>query len=432
MTTTSSAPRPHALLITLAIALLAAGIAFAQGATNQADPDAWPQFRGPQQTGKVDGAALASSWPADGPSVNWRVPLGSGFSSISAVDGRLFTLFGERGSSHVGAFDASTGKRLWTHRLGKERRDQFGDGPRATPTVHDGVVYAVGELGALVALDAATGKVRWQHDLADRFDARIPTWGISSSPLVVDDLLLHNVGGKRGYLIVAFNLADGKVAWHTGSGKPGYATPLDVTLGGVRQAVFFAGEEIISVKPDDGTVLWQRPWRTSYDVNAAMPIFLAPDKIFISSGYDVGAIVLQVAKRSDGSLAVETAWKGRGMKNQYSSSVLHDGTIYGFDDSILKAIDPATGDTRWRARGFGHGSLIYADGHLIVLGDRGKLALVEASPTGYVEKASTDMLSGKHWTAPTLYDGQLLIRNEKELISLKVSTSGGESSRAGR
>ncbi|NJL29207.1 MAG: PQQ-binding-like beta-propeller repeat protein [Thermoanaerobaculia bacterium] len=188
----------------------------------------------------------------------------------------------------------------------------------------------------------------------------------------------------------------------------------------MRQAIVFSGTVVLGLAPADGSLLWLRGWRTSYDVNAATPIFLPPNRLFVSSGYDTGAEVFQLAV-GPRSVTVKDVWSSREMKNQFSSSVHLDGTIYGFNNRNLQAIDAATGEVRWRKGGFGHGSLLAADGRLIVLGDAGQLVLAEANPKRFVEQAAAQPLTGKHWTVPTLYGGRLYLRNESELVCLKIA-----------
>jgi hypothetical protein len=189
--------------------------------------------------------------------------------------------------------------------------------------------------------------------------------------------------------------------------------------------IFFTGSRLVAVAPDDGKPLWDVRWKTSYDVNAATPIFIPPDRLFVASGYDTGAALFRI-EGGGGTARAEELWRTRGMKNQFSSSIYKDGYLYGFDNAILKCLDAATGEERWKARGFGHGSLTYADGHLIVLGDRGDLALVEATPEAYREKGRAAVLSGKCWTVPTLAGGRLYLRNEREIVALDVAGGGGK------
>jgi outer membrane protein assembly factor BamB len=282
------------------------------------------------------------------------------------------------------------------------------------------LLYALGAAGKLVAMEAATGKVRWRVDLADEYSARIPEWGLSSSPVVEGGMLLVTAGGGNGRSLLALDKATGKLIWDAESDRAGYSTPLVADLAGTRQALFFAGTSLISVSPRDGKRLWSVPWQTSYDVNAAMPVLVAPDKVFISSSYDTGGALLQVVSRG-GRPQVETVWRNRLMKNHFNSSVYAGGHLYGFDDSTLKCIESASAAERWKMRGFGKGSLLVADGHLWVLSDRGELALVALTPNAYQEKARAQVLTGKTWTMPTLAGKRLYVRSESELVALDVA-----------
>ena len=174
---------------------------------------------------------------------------------------------------------------------------------------------------------------------------------------------------------------------------------------------------VTAVTPAEGRLLWRHTWHTSYDVNAATPVFVAPDRIFISSGYDKGAALLRIKA---GGAGVEQVWQSRVMKNHMATSVLHQGHLYGFDAGILKCIEAASGESAWRKRGLGKGSLILADGHLFVLGEGGDLALVEATPIEYREKGRVEIFKSKCWTAPSLSGGKLYLRDEREIVCLDV------------
>lgn len=406
------------VLATAAAVHLVAAIA-TLAATQPAD---WPQYRGPSADG-ISTETGVTAWGDAGPAVIWRVPLGSGFSGLSAVGGRIYTLYGTGGKEHLGAFSAADGSLLWRLTLGAERADRFGSGPRATPILDGGTVYAVGALGTIVAADARSGKERWRVDAKQAFGARVPTWGVAAQLALIDGRLIHNSGGP-GHEVVALDPADGSLLWQTGNESAGYSQPLAIEVAGRRQIVVLSGSRLLGLDPAKGTMLWSEPWKTSYDVNAATPIFVPPDRLFVSTGYDTGAALFRIVASGEdagGKLRVQRVWSNRGMKNQFSSSVLHRGFIYGFDNKILKCLDAATGEERWATRGFGHGSLLWADGKLVILGDGGLLALAEATPEGYRELARAQPMEGKHWTVPTLYGGRLFIRNEKEMLCLKVS-----------
>lgn len=383
------------------------------------DPPSWPQFRGPRRDGVSTETGLLAGWSEAGPRVLWRHGLGGGFSGISYADGRLYTMFSEGSDEFLVSLDAASGKEVWRRRVGTTFKDRFGDGPRSTPTVVDGVAYTLGSKGQLAAWKAGDGAAVWSHDLVREYGAGVPTWGVASSPLVEGQLLLVDVGGKKDSSIVAFDKTSGKEVWRAQDDKAGYSAPLAITVGGLRQVLFLTGTRLVALAPEDGRRLWTVPWKTSYDVNASTPVFVPPDGVFVSTGYDVGAVLFKV-RVSDGRARVERVWQSREMRNKFSSSVLHEGHLYGFDEGTLKCIEAATGEPNWRTRGLGHGSLIIADGHLIALGDKGILVQAEATPEAYRETGRVRAFEGKTWTVPTLAGGRLYLRDENELISMDL------------
>ena len=411
-------------------ALLCSGILTASAAE-------WPQWRGPNRDGVSGEVGLLKEWSPNGPKVLWKVPLGEGFSGISVSQGRVYTMFSEGNDEFVVCLDATDGEEIWRFRSDKNYHEgQGGNGPRATPTIDGDLLFTISAYGKLYALNAANGQELWSHDLQQKFGSNMPRWGFSTSPLVDGELLLVEVGGKGEKSIVAFNKNSGDVIWSSHKDKLGYSSPIAITVKGVRQIICFTGTKLVSVSPTDGTIYWKYPWKTGYDVNAATPVFIPPDKVFISSGYDKGAAVLQMRvfvspdddraatdqiRENQGTVRIEEIWKNRKMKNQFASSVLHENYLYGFDNSILKCIEANTGEEQWKSRGFGKGTVILADGHLIILSDRGKLGLAEATPAGYIEKASAKVLSGLCWTAPTLAGGKLYVRNEEEIACLDIT-----------
>ena len=386
----------------------------------------WPQWRGPNRDGVSPQTGLLKEWPDGGPQVLWRVPLGEGFSGISVARGGVYTMFSEGNDEFVICLDASNGEEVWRFRADSTYHEhEGGSGPRATPTIDGEFLFTVSAQGKLYALSSVNGEKIWSYDLIKDFRSHMPRWGFSSSPLVEGDLLLVEVGGNNGKFIVAFDKTNGDVLWSSHTDKLGYASPIAVTIGGVRQLIVFAGLQLLSVSIDNGEVLWSYPWRTGrFDVHAATPIFIAPDKIYISSGYGSGAAVVQVKATNGGEkspIEVEEVWRNRKFQNRLSTSVLHGNHLYGFHNTILKCIDARTGTEKWKTRGFGEGTLILAEGHLIILGDGGKLGLVEATPGAYREVASAEVLSGLCWTVPALANGRLYARNEKEMVCLNMT-----------
>lgn len=413
------APNLRRAALALAAGCCALSLTGGAGAADQVAAG-WPQYRGPARTGISEETGLLKSWTDPGPKVVWKAPLGEGFSGISVVGDRLYTMYGAGEDDILASFSTADGKEVWKLRVDKKWIDDVGNGPRATPTVYEDVVYALSGRGRLVAVKSASGEKIWETDLTEKAHAKIPHWGISTSPLVEDDMLILDAGGGGNKSVVAVDRKTGAIRWTAYSDDPGYSAPLAVEIGGVRQVLSFAGSSLVSVTPADGKVLWSVPWKTPYNVNAAMPIFMPPDKVFISSSYDTGAAVYQVTKGASGFSTTEV-WKSRVMKNHFNSSVFYKGYLYGFDDRNLKCIDAATGMEKWKQTGFNKGSLLLADGRLIIFSEQGLLAMAEASPDAYKEQGRAQILDGRTWTMPTLAGKKLYLRNEKVMVALEMA-----------
>lgn len=405
------------LFLGISFCLLSAN-GFAKPNTKDAAND-WPQWRGPNGDGLSTETGLLTTWPEGGPEILWQAGSGDGYSGMSVADGRLYTLYGRDSDELLVCLDAESGEQIWQYRVDSKFTNNFGHGPRCTPTVDGNIVYGLSANGKLVALNAIKGSEVWKIDLVKKFGAKIPTWGISTSPLIYNNYLLVDVGGSGENGFMAFNKKNGKVVWKTKTDMPGYSVPMIVTVNGLKQALNFSGNELISVNPETGEKYWAFPWRTSYDVNAATPIFVSPDKVFVSSGYDVGGALLQISA-GKGMASVEQIWKNRVMRNHFATSLLLGDYLYGFDNDKFKCINIYTQEEKWVTRGFGKGSATYADGHIILLSERGKLVLIQATPEKYIKKASAQILKGRCWTVPTLANGKLFIRNQKKILAIKM------------
>lgn len=394
-------------------------LSFSLAALALASGNDWPQWRGPNRDGVSVETGLVKTWPEAGPNVLWRAEIGTGFSGMAVAAGRLVTMYAERGEEFVICYDAASGKELWRFKSDAAFPSQFGDGPRATPAIDGDLVYALGANGLLHALSVKDGKVLWQHNLREEYEAAIPQHGVSTSPILEGDLILVNAGGANNHAFVAFNKKDGRFAWASHFDNPDYAAPIAITVNGMRQIIFFTGSSLVSVSPKDGQVYWKHPFPPQA-YNAATPVFVPDNKIFISSGVEKGAALLEITT-VDNKPAAKTIWESKVMRNDFSSSVLVGDYIYGFDRAILKCINVTTQEEKWAQRGYQNGTLIFADGHLIVLGERGKLGLVEANPNEFKEIATAQVLRGRCWTVPALADGKLYVRNQKELLCLDMS-----------
>jgi outer membrane protein assembly factor BamB len=381
----------------------------------------WTGFRGPLRNGSYSEQPIRTSWPAAGLTPLWKQPIGSGYASFSIARGRAFTIEQRRAQEVVTAYDVATGRELWAIGWNGEFKEWMGgDGPRATPSWADGRVYALGALGELRCLDERTGAVVWRVNILDDNAASNLPWGMAASPLVVDDLVVVLPGGPAGRSIVAYDRATGKRRWSALNDKAAYSAPMLVTIGGVRQILVLAANRLVSITPEAGELLWEYPWPAPNDINASQPVVLSPgNRVLLSSGYGHGAALIEVTA-SDGRFATRLLWENTRLKNRFSSSVEHDGFIYGLDENILTCLDAATGDVKWKAGRYGHGQFILASGHLVLLTEEGELVLVRATPERHDEVARFPVLEGKTWNHPAIDDGRLLVRNLAEMAAFDL------------
>jgi outer membrane protein assembly factor BamB len=369
----------------------------------------WPQWRGPQRNG-ISAETGWQVWPAGGPKRLWARQVGEGFSSVAVKGGRLYTMGNTGDQDTVFCLAAGTGRVLWRQSYPCAAGD-YG-GPRATPTVDGNRVYTLSREGQALCLNAGSGARIWARDLHRETGSAPPNWGFASSPLVLGRLAIYNVGSAG----VALDKVTGRVMWKSGAGSAGYASPVAFNAGGRRGVAIFTGRGLVGVDPANGRVLWQFPWDTQFEVNAADPIF-SGDTVFISSNYNRGGALIRLGR--GGQPAV--VWQNRNMRNHFNSCVLLGGFLYGNDENTLKCIDLRTGEERWRRRGMGKGGLIAANGHLITLTERGTLVLSKASPGRYTELAHASVLQGTCWTHPVLANGLVYCRShEGELVCLDM------------
>jgi outer membrane protein assembly factor BamB len=287
-------------------------------------------------------------------------------------------------------------------------------------------VYVQGATGELRCLEDATGRLVWRTNILADAGAPNLQWGMAVSPLIVDDTVVVLPGGANGQSVVAYDRRTGRRAWSALDDRQAYSSPMLVTVAGVRQILVFAASRLMGISPDRGTVLWEHPWKTQFDVNASQPLLVGDNRIFISTGYGSGAAVVEITA-ADGRLTAREVWRTTRMKNQFTSSVVLDGFIYGLDEAILACVDAATGELKWKGGRYGYGQVMLASGHLLVLSEDGELALVRATPEGHREIARFPVLEGKTWNHPAMADGILLVRNINEMAAfdLRVPAAAG-------
>jgi len=380
-------------------------------ASNQRD---WTQFRGSNQDGISKDVQWNPQAITNGGKTAWKTNVGVGYTSVAVSGDKIFTMGNKNNQDIVYALSLKDGASLWQFAYPCSAGAY--PGPRATPATDGKLVYTLSREGHLFCLNADTGKVQWQKNLITDFKAENLGWGLSGSPVIKGNLLLINA---CQYGIV-LNRITGEKVWASPAGVGGYAAPVVYKTGNTEYMAVFGEKALYGVEINTGKKLWAANWETSYNVNAADPIPL-DGKIFISTGYDKGATVIDIQ-----GTAPRVVWTSKIMRNHFSSCVLINGYLYGIDGNVgngsLKCIDFATGTEKW-SHNLGFGSLTAAGDHLIVLNERGELFVVKASPTAFEQVASAGkILERTCWTAPVLCRDLIFCRNEKgDIVALDVS-----------
>jgi outer membrane protein assembly factor BamB len=425
-------PRP--LLICVAAAVTAAA---APPAPRPAD---WPQWRGPNRDGLSRDAGLLSSWTPAGPPLAWKVSgLGAGFSSVAVAGGRIYTMGDKDGAQMLMALNQADGRPAWSARVGPVWDDEMG-GPRGTPSVDGGSVYALGTEGDLVCVEAATGKERWRKSLPRDFGGRMMSmWKFSESPLVDGDRVVVTPGGSAAYL-VALDKATGRELWRTpappsgprGREGAGYSSVVVSNGGGVRQYVQLTGRGLVGVRASDGKLLWSYN-RVANDVaNIPTPI-VKDDLVFASTGYQAGSVLLRLVPAAGGVEAREVYFlEARTLQNHHGGLVLVGDHVYGghgHNRGFPIAVELATGKVAWggdiRNAGSGSAAVTYADGHLYFRYQNGVMLLIEATPAAYREKGSFTIpgVEKPSWAHPVVTGGRLYLREQDALYVYDVRSS---------
>jgi outer membrane protein assembly factor BamB len=388
------------------------------------DLSPFESFFGHQRQGDVLGVKLRDDWGARPPREVWRWRIGGGYAGFAVARGRAVTIEQRRDDEVVAAYDVDTGKELWSYRYPTHfKESQGGSGPRATPTIfpltsedlqlRDFKVFALGAAGRLTCLDLETGKEDWSADvLANNANLR---WGISASPLALGNRRLIVAPGAqteaaKGRGVIAYDMRTGKERWTTGVHRGAYSSPVGESRGQIR---VFDGEGLTGYDEENSKELWHHPWvpMPPEGINVAQPLLLSEDRVFISSGYDLGCAMLQI-KEKGGTWTVETLWKNTALRCKFTSPVHRDGYLYGLDEGILTCVDARDGTRRWKGDRYGHGQMLRVDKHLLISSERGDLALVEATPEKYHELGKMHVLDGdKTWNPPALAGNYVFVRN---------------------
>lgn len=411
-----------------ALLLLCCGLgltasAQAQNLTN------WPQWRGANRDAKSEATGLLKEWPANGPPLVWtNSEIGRGYSGISVVDDRLYTMGVLDGRESAICLKLSDGETLWSTPLGPEYDNAWGGGPRSSPTVDGKYVYCLAAEGDLVCLEAASGNKVWAKNLVSDFGGKIPRWGYSESPLIDGEKLLCKPGNE--HLAICLNKLTGETIWTCkGSDSAAYASFVKATIAGVPQYVTQTSEGIISVGAEDGELLWR--FEATKNRVAVIPTpVVSGNKVYGTSGYGTGCGMVEISGQGD-SLRADQVYFNKVMKNHHGGVILLDGHIYGYSDGpgwVCQNFE--SGEMVWNEKkALGKGCISYADGRFYCLDkNEGTVALIEASPEGWIEQGrftipeftKLERGRGKIWTHPVIAQGKLFLRDQDLLFCYDI------------
>jgi outer membrane protein assembly factor BamB len=383
----------------------------------------WPQFLGPRRDGTYQGKALPK-WPANGPKLLWKKNVGAGFAGPAVVNGKLYLFHRQNEKEILECMDAAKGTVIWKSIADAAYVDQFGfdNGPRAVPTVHDGSVYTLGANGVVRSTDARKGRLNWTIDCRKKFGADKGFFGFACAPLVHGKNLLLNISGKKGG-IIALDTASGKLRWTATQDEASYASPIIANFNNTPQALFFTRAGLASINPADGAVNFTHPWQPAIraSVNACTPV-AAGNLIFISTSYSKGATVLAVNGKK-----IETVWSNdTSLSCHYSSVVHHDGFLYGFHGrqergGELRCVEMKTGKVQWSLPGLRAGSVMLAGTELLIFTERGELLRGKANPKFFRATARVQLMGATVRAYPALANGKLYLRNDRQLACFQLT-----------
>jgi outer membrane protein assembly factor BamB len=402
--------------------VLALVLALEPRAAGQTASFDWPQWRGLNRDAVSKETGLLKQWPRTGPPVAWTAAnLGNGFGSVAVQGDRVYVQGLRNRQSVVSALDRATGAVAWTRPIGRGGENDRGSGPRSTPTIDGDRAYVLTEAGDLAAQRVADGSILWQRNILTDFRGRNIQWLVSESPLVDGSHVIVTPGG-RGAGLAALDKMTGKTVWTTAqlSDEAGYASAIVADIQGVRTVMTITAEAGVGVRASDGMLMWRNGQAANGTANITTPVY-ADNKVFYTSAYGAGAVLLNLSALG-GVVRAQEAYFTRNMQNHHGGVVLVGRHLYGFNNAVLACLDFATGQSVWRDRSVGKGSVAYADGNLYLLSEDNVVGLAEATPDGYREKGRFPIADQgwNSWSHPVVSGGRLYIRNQQTLTSYDV------------
>ena len=386
----------------------------------------WSRYCGTDGSRTVDEPLSVRNWQQHPPKQLWRHPVGEGWSSFAVVGSRAFTQEQRGPLECVVCYRSDSGVEIWAHTDETRYETAMGGiGPRATPTVTDSAVFALGATGIFNCMDPVTGTILWQRNICEDAESSMPEWGFCGSPLLVDNTVVIDAGGSSNKAVIAYDQSTGDIVWAAENHRAGYSSPRLEIIDGQHILLVFHGDGLLAIDPTDGSRLWQYPFTNMYHVNAAQPLLIG-DHVIVSNGYDGGCVALETGRITNGCPA-EVWPPNRRLKLKFNEAVVQDGFVYGLDDGILCCIDAASGERRWKGGRYRFGQVLLWDGVLLVQSENGHTALVEATPDAYREITRFPGLSRlrgggpvKVWNVPVVNRSRLYIRSAEEAACFEL------------
>jgi outer membrane protein assembly factor BamB len=381
----------------------------------------WPGFRGPNRDNRLIGVKIPTDWDAHPPKLLWKHKVGPGWGSFAVIGKHLFTQEQWDQDEAVVCYDGDTGKPIWFHQdKARFTETVAGPGPRATPTFHEGKLYTMGAAGKLLCLDAASGQKIWEQDILAKSEAKVPTWGFASSPLIAHGKVMVFAGGPSKS-VVAYDAATGEFAWAAGDGKLSYASVQIASIDGIEQALLATGDGLTSFQPKDGTILWDHKWLLEGGARCIQPAAVGSSDFLVGTAFGNGTRRLHIAQK-DAKWEDKEVWTTRKFNPYFNDLVIHRGHLYGFNNDIFTCVNLDDGEPTWKERGYGCGQvLLLADQDLLlIVSEKGEAALVEANSEEHRELARFQAIKGKTWNHPVVAHGRLYVRNGEEMACYQL------------
>lgn len=385
----------------------------------------WPGFRGADRSGICTTTTIRADWENHPPESLWKQPVGGGYAQFSLL-GNVAVTIEQRGPNEaVVAYDARDGSELWVHSYPTFFSEAMGgDGPRATPTIDGDLVFALGANGRLSCLQTVSGELVWQQDILKDATQKNLEWGMSGSPLVLEDVVIVNPGAAMsatGDALVAYDRATGTVVWGVGDSTAGYASPTVAVIDGVKQILILDGQGGAGYASDGSVELWRFPWETQGGINCSQPIMVTPNRVLITAGYTMGSALLELTKNAQGQWNAEPVWVKSTLRGKFSTPIAHDGFIYGLDEGVMVCVDAETGKRTWKRGRYGHGQMLLVGDVFFIQAEDGDIALVAVDPEEHRELGRIPVFDARTWNTPAIAGGRAYVRNHREMACFGLS-----------